>query len=116
MLKFFHRLYTDPRVFRPMVAVAAVATSFLVAWGVRPDATTSGDFAAPIGPPDLGTLVGQELSIRVTPGPYGPGYEVLDASGIVVGKFESQYEMIAAFDVPAPSSQLADVPSYDPYD
>ena len=116
MKKYLHRLRRDPRAFGSMVAAAAVTTSLLVAWGVRPDTTTADDFAAKIGPPDLGTLIGQELSIRVTPGPYGPGYEVLDAAGTVVGKFESQYEMIAAFDVAAPSSQLADVPSYDPYD
>ena len=112
----FHRLHEDPRVFRPLVAVAAVTTSFLIAWGVRPDTTTADDFAVPIGPPDLGTLVGQELSLRVIPGPFGPGYEVLDASGIVVGRFDNQYEMIAAFDVPAPSTQLTDVPPYDAFD
>lgn len=116
MIKFFHRLRYDPRFFGPLVAIAAVTTSLLVAWGVQPNVTTADDVTVPIGPPDLGTLMGQELSIRVFPGPYGPGYEVLDASGIVVGRFESQYEMIAAFDVPAPATQLADVAPYDAFD
>ena len=116
MQNLLHRLHTDRRVFRPLVAVAAVTMSLLIVWGVQPDTTTADDFAAPIGPPDLGTLVGQKLSLRVIPGPYGPGYEVLDAAGVVVGRYDNQYEMIAAFDVPAPSTQLADVPPYDAFD
>ena len=116
MQMLFHRLRRDPRVFRPLVAVAAVTTSLLVAWGVRPDTTTADDFAPAMTPPDLGTLIGQELSLRVIPGPNGPGYEVLDESGIPVGRFKNEFEMIAAFNVPAPSTQLADVPPYDAFD
>ena len=116
MQMHLHRLREDPRLFRPLLAVAAVMTSFLVAWGVRPDTTTADDFASPTTPPDLGTLIGQELSLRVIPGPNGPAYEVLDESGISVGRFKNEFEMIAAFNVPAPSTQLADVPTYDAID
>lgn len=99
-----------------MMAVAAVTTSLLVAWGIRPDTSNADDYVYPTKAPDLGTLIGQELSLRVIPGPHGPGYEVLDESGISVGRFKNEFEMIAAFNVVAPSRQLADVPPYDPYD
>ncbi|MAD19411.1 MAG: hypothetical protein CMJ52_04215 [Planctomycetaceae bacterium] len=116
MSNFFNRLRNSPHFFGTSALAAAVLTSMIVAWGVQPDSTTADDFANHMGPPDLGTLVGQQLSMRVIPGPGGPGYEILDAEGVPVGRFQNQFEMIAAFDVPRPSSQLAEVATYDPYD
>ncbi|MDA0295852.1 MAG: hypothetical protein O3A19_00220 [Planctomycetota bacterium] len=109
----------DARFQKVMLGLGVVALALGVFWTVNPSstlATVEGSFDRTSDPVDLGTLSGQTLSIRVISGPFGPGYEVLDENGTLVGRFESEYQLIAAFSVPAPSQQLADVPTIDDWD
>jgi hypothetical protein len=113
----FHHLLADSRIHKAMLGFGVVALALVAIWTTAPSTTlaeTGVDRMA--GPVDLGTLHGQELSIRVVPGPFGPGYEVFDKTGSLVGSFESEYQLTAAFSIPAPSRQIADVPTIDEMD
>ncbi|MDG2021965.1 MAG: hypothetical protein P8J59_08450 [Phycisphaerales bacterium] len=116
-MKNLDDLVTDSRFHKVMLGLGVIAVTLVAVWTASPQATLAetGDAAA-AGPVDLGTLTGQTLSIRVFPGRFGPSYEVLDDSGSLVASFESEYELIAAFSVPPPSEQLADVPTLDELD
>ncbi|MDE0888005.1 MAG: hypothetical protein OSA40_00965 [Phycisphaerales bacterium] len=113
----FDHLLADSRIHKAMLGFGVVALALVAVWTTAPSTTlaeTGVDRTA--GPIGLGTLHGQALSIRVVPGPFGPGYEVLDNTGSLVGTFENEYQLIAAFSVPAPSRQIADVPTIDEMD
>ncbi len=116
-MKNLDDLLTDSRFHKVMLGLGVVAVTLVAVWTASPRATLAETSVKPTARPvDLGTLTGQTLSIRVFPGPFGPGYDVLDDSGSLIASFDSEYELIAAFSVPAPSRQLADVPTLDELD
>ncbi len=116
-MKILDDLMTNSRFHKVMLGLGVIAVTLVAVWTASPQATLAETSDAPkAGPVDLGTLTGQTLSIRVFPGPFGPAYDILDDSGSLIASFESEYELIAAFSVPPPSEQLADVPTLDELD
>ena len=116
-MKNLDDLLTDSRFHKVMLGLGVVAVTLVAVWTASPRAILAETSVKPTARPvDLGTLTGQTLSIRVFPGPFGLGYDVLDDSGSLIASFDSEYELIAAFSVPAPSQQLADVPTLDELD
>ena len=116
-MKNLHHLLAGPRFQNVMLGLGVGTMALVAVWTLSPSSTLAANNAdRPADFVDLGTLTDQTLSIRVHPGAFGPSYDVLDETGMLVGHFKSEFELIAAFSVPAPSQQLADVPTIDDLD
>ena len=116
-MKTLQHLLASARFQNVMLGLGVIALTLTATWTLNPSSTlAANDADRTAGFRDLGTLTDQTLSIRVLPGSFGPSYDVFDETGILVGHFENEFELIAAFTTPAPSQQIAVVPTIDDLD
>lgn len=119
-MKTLQHLLARPRFQNVILSLGVVMLALMAVWTLNPSSTlAANDADRTAGFRDLGTLTDQTLSIRVLPGAFGSfgsSYDVLDETGVLVGHFKSEFELIAAFTIPAPSQQIAVVPAIDDLD